>query len=161
MTEGVRSWLISVLTAGILGAVADAVMPEGSVKQVGRLTCGLVMICALLGPVSNPDLAVRPAETLWPVGTDELQLRQQTEQRMKTIIEEACAAYIQDKAAERGIACKAEVICAAGADGIFLPAQVRITGVTDPEDRAWIARTVREDLGVPEEGQQFSGEDKR
>ena len=56
MMEGVRSWLTLLITASVLCAVVDSLMPAGAVKQAGRLVCGLVLLCAVLAPVPGLDL---------------------------------------------------------------------------------------------------------
>ena len=40
MIEGVRLWLLSILTVSLVCALADAMMPAGAVKKVDRLVCG-------------------------------------------------------------------------------------------------------------------------
>ena len=51
MMDGVRGWLLSVIAACLLCALADALMPQGPVKKVGRLVCGLVLLCVMLSPL--------------------------------------------------------------------------------------------------------------
>lgn len=54
MMGAVRSWLLAVIAASLLCAVAGALMPPGGVKRVGRLVCGLVMLAAVLSPLAGP-----------------------------------------------------------------------------------------------------------
>ena len=56
MIEGVRLWLLSILTVSLVCALADAMMPAGAVKKVGRLVCGLVLAAVVLTPVVTLDL---------------------------------------------------------------------------------------------------------
>ena len=37
MMEGARMWLLSLLAVSLLCALADALMPPGAVRKVGRL----------------------------------------------------------------------------------------------------------------------------
>jgi len=53
MMELVRGWLLGITGAAILAAVADGLMPEGGVRQVGKLVCGLVLLFAVLAPLSG------------------------------------------------------------------------------------------------------------
>ena len=53
----VRGWLLTVIAASLLCALADALMPPGAVKRVGRLVCGLVLLAAILSPAVRLDVA--------------------------------------------------------------------------------------------------------
>ena len=57
MMGAVRSWLLAVIAASLLCAVAGALMPPGGVKRVGRLVCGLVLLGAVLSPAATLDAA--------------------------------------------------------------------------------------------------------
>lgn len=159
MTELIRSWLIAVLTAGILSSVADTLMPEGAVKRVGKLTCGLIMICALLFPLGSRG--VWDYEALGGYWEELLQgkelLKGQVDEQMKEIIERECAAYIVDKAAETGAVCTAEVECTVTEDGIYLPERVRISGQFEAAQRSRLSEQIEQELGVPVQRQHFTG----
>lgn len=159
MTEQIRSWLIAVLAAGILSSVADSLMPEGAVKQVGKLTCGLIMICALLFPLGSRGIWEYEAlEGYWEellLGKE--LLKGQVDEQMKGIIEREYAAYIVDKAEEKGIVCTAEVECAAGEEGIYLPERVKVAGQFEADQRSWLSERIQQELGVPAERQHFAG----
>ena len=51
MMELVGNWLTGVTAAAILCALANSLMPDGPVRRVGRLACGLAVLAAVLGPV--------------------------------------------------------------------------------------------------------------
>ena len=55
MMAGVQLWLRSVLAVSLLCALADALTPQGGVKRVQRLVCGLVLAAAALGPAVRLD----------------------------------------------------------------------------------------------------------
>lgn len=161
MMEGVRSWLTLLITASVLCAVADSLMPPGSVKQAGRLVCGLVLLCAVLSPVSGLDLeAGRRWLEDYRSGLEfqENELKEQVDEGMKTIIEREYAAYVMDKAAELGLTCRAKVRCRTQ-DGLHLPEEAEITGVFTGEERATLARIIQQDLGIPMERQSFQREE--
>ena len=54
--DGMRTWLLSLIFAAVLCAVARALMPEGAVKRVGGLVCGLVLLSAALAPADVLDV---------------------------------------------------------------------------------------------------------
>lgn len=160
---GVRGWLLTILSASILCALADSLMPAGAVKRVGRLVCGLVLLCAILSPLSGLDLgAGRGWLADYFVGLElrEAELEEQVEEGMKAIIEEKYAAYIVDKAAELGLTCTARVECRADEAGLYLPQQIQVTGNLAPEETGRLANLIREDLGVSLERQVYKCEEE-
>ena len=52
----VRGWLLAVIAASLLCALADALMPQGAVKRVGKLVCGLVIMAAIVSPLVDLDV---------------------------------------------------------------------------------------------------------
>ena len=48
MMELVGNWLTGVTAAAILCALANSLMPDGPVRRVGRLACGLAVLAAVL-----------------------------------------------------------------------------------------------------------------
>jgi stage III sporulation protein AF len=155
-------WLLSLLTASLICAAAESLMPPGAVKRVGRLVCGMVLLCTVLSPVANLDLdgGQRWLEE-YLTGLDEEKgaLGQVVNQEMKTIIEEKYAAYIVDKATELGFSCTAQVQCQSDEDGLAVPWQTSVSGPLREEDRERLGQIIAQDLGVPAERQSYdSGE---
>ena len=163
MMDGVRTWLLGVISASLLCALADCLMPSGAVKRVGRLVCGLVLLCAVLSPVPGLDLEGGGA---WLEGyfsdldTRRGELEQQVNEGMKVIIEEKCAAYIVDKAAQLGLSCTARVECRVGEDGLFVPERTRVDGRFTDVEQSRLTQLVSEDLGVPPERQAYYSEEE-
>ena len=156
MMGAVRGWLLAVIAVSLLCAVADALMPPGGVRRVGRLVCGLVLMGAVLSPVAELDVEGGRRwleDYLAAVGQREAELTQEVDDQMKTIIEGEYAAYIVDKAAQLGLTCTAQVECQADEDGLFLPVRTRVSGLLSEAGRTQLAQAIQEDLGVPPEGQ--------
>ena len=150
--ELLRTWILGVTVTAMALAAARAVMPEGPVKRAGQLTAGLVLVMALLGPVAALEhtdweslLADLPAETV-PETADT---------SMKAVIESELAAYLEGKAGELGLTCKAEVVCKTDENGVPIPREVLVTGPLDESQRRTLSALIAEDLGVPAEGQRF------
>lgn len=157
MIEGVRAWLMAVISAAVLCSAVEALMPNGGVKQVGKLVCGLVLLCVVLSPVAEPDLEGGRRwleEYAGSVERGKKALEDQVDQGMKVIIEEEYAAYIVDKATRLGFPCAVRVTCREE-EGIFLPDRVRVSGALTPEGREELSRSIRQELGVPPERQSF------
>ena len=45
--ELIRTWILSVTVSAIVIAVAEALMPPGAVKKVGKLTGGLILVLGI------------------------------------------------------------------------------------------------------------------
>lgn len=159
--ELLRSWLLGVIAASLLTAVADSLMPEGAVKQTGKLACGLVVLFAVLSPLMRldphqmeewlEDYAITQEE-------QKTQLAQQRSEQMKTVMEERFAAYISDKTEALGAVCRVRVECEAQEPDVFLPVRAELTGNWDPEIRAQLERLLEEDLGIPLKQQSYTEE---
>ena len=158
MMGGLRAWLLSLICAAVLCALARALMPPGAVKRVGGLVCSLVLLAAVLSPAV--ELSPQAAQAWLAQLTDgqaqrEAELHQQLEDGIKPIIEQEFAAYIVDKAAEWGLAVTARVECAASEGGLYLPHRTWVSGPLPQEARARLTGLIQSDLGVPEERQAY------
>ena len=150
-------WLVSLLSVSLLCALADALMPRGAVRQVGRLVCGLVVAATALSPLVRLDLEAgeRWLEDYFTgLEKRETELREEVNEGVRPIIEAQYAAYIVDKAAQQGLTCSARVVCRAGENGLYLPVRVEVSGADSPQARAVLSDILQE-LGVPAEGQTY------
>ncbi len=146
MIAVVRSWLLGITAAAILAALAESMMPEGGVKQVGKLVCGLALITAVLRPLGSVE--VTDLVPMWEYDVQQSQVLQEEADRcMNTIIEEEMSAYSMDKAAQLGVPCSIRIACRLDEAGVFLPASAEIFGVQE-EGRQTVAKFLCEDLGL-------------
>ena len=160
MTGGLKSWLLAVIAACVLCAVAERLMQPGPVKKAGSVTCGLVLIWAVLTPLARPDLASGQAwleEYLDSVEQRETELRDQVNEGTKVLIEQEYAAYIVDKAAEWEIRCTARVKCRVE-EGPYIPDETMVAGPFSDVEQSRLTQMIREDLGVPAERQTYYAE---
>ncbi len=156
--ELVRSWLIGVTAAAMAAALADSLAPDGAVKKIGKLTGGLLLAVAILQPLAQLDYAsMSGILASYRMEAEGYSAALETEniRLMKTIIEEQTGAYIQDKAAELGADCTAEVTCQADDDGTLYPASVIVYGALTPTQESALRRTIEGDLAIPEQNQQY------
>lgn len=154
MMELVKQWLLGITGAAILAALAEGIMPEGGIRQVGKLTCGLLLLAAVLKPLAGVTWSVVPENWF----CDRVQLRslqEETEIRMKQIIEEEFSAYSMDKARILGVSCEIRVSCQQEENGIFLPEQAQISGITGEQDQNVVAVMLSTELGLPQEAMLF------
>ena len=154
----VRSWLLTVIAASLICALADALMPPGAVRRVGRLVCGLVLMGAVLSPVAELDVEEGwrwLEDYLASVHSREAELTQTVESQMKVIIEQEYAAYIVDKTAQLGLTCGIRVECGLSEEGLYLPVRTEVTGPQTAGVPAQLVQSIAEDLGVPKEAQVY------
>ena len=154
MMGAVGRWLTAVISVSLLCAMAGALMPQGAVKQVGRLVCGLVLLAAILSPLRELDVDTGRRwldSYLDSTGQWEAALKETVNRQMKTIIEEECAAYIVDKAAQLGLRCTLRVEGRETEEGLYLPLRAEVCGPLSDSDQTLLIRLIAEDLGIPEE----------
>ena len=158
MMELVRTWVMGVAAAAFLVAVAQTLMPQGPVRAVGGLTCGLVLLLAVLRPLGQVELEAgqRWLEN-WQLQAEEdrLQLEQDYEGRLEKVIAEQTAAYIQHEAAELGVALRSEVVCRRDDGGNFVPDSVRLYGIWGDAERNALSKIITETLDIPAQRQFF------
>lgn len=150
----VRGWLLAVIAVSLICALADALMPQGPARRVGKLACALALLCAVLSPLGELDPAAGErwlAEYFASLDGRRLELEETVGGQMKVIIEQRCAAYIVDKAAQQGLTCSARVECRASEEGVYLPERAEVSGALGEEDRARLLRLIAQDLGIPED----------
>ena len=160
MMDGIRTWLLAIIAASILCALAERVMPPGPVKRVGGLTCGLVLLWTILTPVARPDRGAGRAwleDYLAALEQREMELSDQVDQGRKVLIEQEYAAYIVDKAAEWELNCTARVKCRAE-EGLYIPDETMVAGPFSDVEQSRLTQMIREDLGVPAERQTYYAE---
>ena len=158
MMAGIKEWIMRVIVLSILCAAADSLMPEGAVRRVGKLVCTMALLCGILRPVSTlkgVDFTQYLREYSAMVEETRLELEQKTAVIQKTVIEEQCAAYIADKAAQLGVVCRVEVECEPTREGIWLPARVTLTGRFSDVEQSRMTQFLQRQFGVEVEGQSY------
>lgn len=157
MTAALREWILGLCGAALVCALALAVCPKGRVYAVLRVVCGAVMAIALLKPVIGIDFAAYSeslekyrieAETAAGSVTDRKDILS------RTIIEDACAAYILDKAAEQNVALSAVKVRAVWSeDGFWYPYEATLTGPDAADGSGKLPGIIESDLGIPRDRQ--------
>lgn len=160
MIEFIRQWLTGVTCAALIAALADGIMPKGAVKQVGKLVCALILLCAVLRPVLRlnvQDFTVGIGTVMGDFQQQHTRLEQTSGAMLKTLIERESAAYIVDKAAQLGLTCQAQVTCVAGDGGTWLPQSAYVTGQLEREQRNKLTTAIHAELGIAPEYLTYAG----
>ena len=154
--ELLRQWLTGVTCAAIIVALADSLMAGGTVRKIGRLAGGLLLLAAVVKPVLEVDLTVLSAASLRLEAEAVPAAEEAGLDLMKSIIGEETGAYILDKAAELGISCQeVRVTCAVEENGEPYQASVVLVGDLTEEEQARLSRRIAADLAIPAERQSY------
>ncbi len=155
----VRTWLLGVTGVAILTAMAENLMPRGTVKGVGQLTAGLVLMLAVVSPILSLDVSSLLPDDSWEEGVTQSQmdLDEAQKKELEAIIAAQLGAYIVDKAEGEGISCTATVVCLLE-DGIYLPQQVTIQGTLQTSQQDFLIQLVENELAIPQENIFFTEE---
>jgi len=150
----VKSWLLGVTTAALAVALAQALTPEGTVKKVGKLMGGLVLLLAALRPLLQLDSAVLTA-AMFDSNVANERGADAGEETWKALIEEKTAAYIAEEGERLGCQVAAAVTVQEDENGWPTPWQAEITGIWSEEQRQALSHILTEDLEIPVERQTF------
>lgn len=164
MIGAVRAWLISLISISLFLALAQTMIPAGSLRKIGGFIGGLLLIVALIRPILGVNLEnLTPGLESW---TEELEQRQaelESNQAgaLESIIVRRTQAYIWDKAEKLGLTDeiqKIEIVTEMGTEGVPIPTKILIScisGKTYPE----LERFLSEELGIPAERQVWNGQE--
>lgn len=154
MMEFLRQWLLGVIACAMLVSVVQQLCPEGSVRKLARFTGGLLLLCAMLRPLTTVEL---PGVD-WDAGGYreavarlELELGAAQENAMAEGIAAELEAYIEDKAESLGANVQAQVTMGTGS-GAPLPERVTLRGAYS----AALAEAIETELGVTKERQTWT-----
>lgn len=150
---------MSVAASSILSALALALCPDGRVKNILRLVCGIVCALALVSPLRSLDITgLSAAMAAYGQRAQIIAENAEEEKKMleRTYIEERCAAYISDKAAAMGVAAGNVTVLARWDEQalVWYPYEAALDCGRNEE----LSRALEAELGIPAERQRWSGE---
>ena len=152
-----KAYLIRLTAAAILAAVVRRMAPDSGAGKASRLGAGLLVVITALGPLGEMDL-VAAAENLMVSGYSDV-LTSQPVDRASTsllteLISESTETYILDKAQALGAEVTAQVETKLE-DRYPVPWSVKLTGNVTQEQKAQLQRIIAEELGIPEDRQEW------
>ena len=153
-----REWLLGVTAAALAIALAQSLTPEGTVKKVGKLVGGLVLLLAVIKPIAQVDPTALAG--LWTVpGYEAEATTQGGEEVLKILIAQKTGAYIVDKGQSLGCEVTEAQVTVAGDDsGWPVPWSVVVQGDWTVEQREELSRVITEELDIPPGRQLFQKE---
>ena len=151
-----KQWISGIAAASVLSAMAMALTPKGSVRQVTRLCCGLLCALAVAAPILRLDYqALGASIALYKQQADAITSQAEEEGKMleRTYIQDKCRTYILSKAARLGAPVDEVTVAARwdDGDGVWYPWTVSVEGAY----HAGLAAAIEGELGVPAERQMW------
>lgn len=151
MSVSFKSWLLGVVCVAMLAAIAECLVPDGGAKRVLKIIGGMVLVLAIIKPLSKLDgrvldKIVEEYDASARKYRDELQ--ETKDNLYESIIGENAAAYILDKAEAMGVSCSVSVTVAWDGEVPCLQA-VRIKGMWTAAQREHLSSIIEQDLGIP------------
>lgn len=157
MTGFIKDWLLGITACALAVSLAQALTPEGTVKKVGRLVGGLVLLLAAVRPFFALDvgeLAVFGAQT-----APAQQAGTWDSEATKTLIAEKTAAYIVDKGTALGCTVAVQVRVENDENGWPVPWSAEISGTWTGPQRQALSQALEEELNIPPDRQSFKEEE--
>lgn len=154
MINAVRGWLTAVIAASFLVALAQSMVPEGTVRKISGLIGGLVLMMVLVRPLLGADfdkIDLQYDAYAAEIGQRQAELETESQTAREALIAEKTEAYILDKAASLGLDCTVRVLLEPGEDGIPVPAAAELAGQPSAE----LADYMAQELGIPKERQVY------
>ena len=163
MTDALRSWLLGLTCAALLGSVCQSLTPPGKVKGIVMLCCGALAVMALLAPVTGPDLTQLDLAVAGQYGRQAAlteDLEKVDDALRRGIIEQRCQAYISDKADSCGVTVSSVTVTARwDPAGYWYPARAEIRAEGPEEGIRKLKQALEAELGIPAAEQIWSGDD--
>ncbi len=157
MVEQLGQWLMGVTCGAMVLALAVGLAPAGAPKRAAQLAGGLLLLLAVVKPLVHLDgSALTRAFTEYRLEAENSAqgLADTNKTLMTDIIEEQCAAYIQDKAAALGISCQVQVEADQTAD-YPIPKVVTVTGTLTGEEQQRLTEQIEADFAIPADRQYY------
>ncbi len=147
------SWLLSVIAVAFFVSIAETLMADKRVREVGHMVGGLLLLLALLQPLLEMRL---PDSGTWSfddyfaqVSQREETYRKNRDETLWALIKEQSETYIEDKAKELGLSVCAEVTLQSGDEGVPQVASVTL----DIPYSAELSQVIAQELGTAEDRQ--------
>ena len=138
-------YVLSLITAALLGGIITGILPSGSCGKLLKLLCGVFLLAAVLRPLGELELPDLDAQAAVADGLDFAQAQK------RQVISQRLEAYILDKAAELGMDIGVELTL----DKTHCPQAALLTGSVSQSQRACLGEILETELGIPKECQHW------
>ena len=158
------AWILRLAGAAIISAAAIAITPDGAVKKVVSVLCGILTLTTMLSIGADFDFtAFSQNLAVYREKAEENadEMSNNTYELSRIIIEDECGAYILDKGRSLG-ANDMEVHVSAkwSDDGYWYPYKASIVCDAEENLRKQIIYYIETELGIPEKEQYWRAGDE-
>jgi hypothetical protein len=150
--EFFREWLLGIAGAAVIGAVALAITPAGAVKKVVRLGTALLLIVAVLRPLTGWRLDI---DDIFDQSVTAAGIEKTGQELLSGLIADRTAAYIVNEAQAVGLAVIVSVECRLG-ENYPEPWSADIRCDRPEHAKSALAGMISGDLGIPPERQRYT-----
>lgn len=150
--ESIREWLFCVVTASVLSAAAQTLVPEGTFRRMIAFIGGLILMLVILRPLTDIDpkgVELHLDRYRREIASRQAELQQAGEKGLAELIAERTGAYIVEKGDALGVQVQVRVLTETGTDGIPVPVAAELTGGYSEALSAYM----EQELGIPAERQ--------
>ena len=155
--SAILRYFLSLVAAGLLSTLLLSLLPEGGVRRVLRLACGLVMLLVCVSPILNIQTEdVAEWLSRLEISSDEAShgIELQTQQLIADIISEKVSAYVWDKAQSLGLEIETEVRM--NVEGSYpYPEGIEIRGQIPESQKEVLQRYIESNFAIPEDRQVY------
>jgi len=153
----IGQYLLSIIGVSMLISLLQSVVQTSAGKRTVNMVGGLLLILAVLSPLSKPDPAsLQQILSRTMMDAEEMRTGIAVENReiLAALIREKTQAYIWDKAMQLNTELSVQVTLQEDA-GFPYPCHVVLCGSVAPAVQKQLSRMITEDLGIPPEEQEW------
>ena len=159
--ELLRKWLLGLICASLLSAVAQQLVQSGPMQRVTRFVCGVLLCVLLLSPVVRPDRSVYSGELSRYQETVDLltkDVEKEEDRLLRAYIQERSAAYIVDEAERLDLKVEAVSVTARWSGESWVPYEISIRAAGTEDGKKRLASFLNAEMGIPPERQYWEEE---
>lgn len=160
MGEFLGGWVKAIAGAALVCSVALSLTPNGKVKNVLKLICGVVLICAMVSPLlrTNIPLSSMTMSEYRSKAQEIIEGASENNNTLnRTLIEKELCAYISDKAVDMGESLQSVTVGMSWSDeGYWYPSEVSISANVSELCKNRLINVIEGELGIPKDCQHWS-----
>jgi len=160
MMDGIRAYALTLICTALVCGILMQLLPGGTTGKLLRTVCGAVMLSVLLAPLCRielPDFEIFleefsvSGEQIAQTGAEMME-----EERLQ-LIKAGLEAYVLERAKSLNCPVRAEIWL----DAEGYPDSIHVTGEISEDQRHQLSAILSNDLGIPEENQQWTAENQK
>lgn len=157
MNQYFKTYLMSVVAAGMLLTIMLSIIPKGIVHKIAGIVGGLLLVITAISPLLdfNGDV-ISQAVSKYIIEAENIQtgIEIGSKELLCQVIKDQCESYILDKADSMGMAIEIEIEMNEKVQYPY-PIHVTVRGNWTVSEQMYLCRYIADSLGVPEEQQEW------